>query len=178
MNINTNIPPIIIGLILFISTLMLTGCDNFNNDSTDIENTITPQEISVHDDSASRDAELELENTRYLFVIADHSLSELQVLLNRAEFIMGNRSPDFEDIEIALVLHGPDINLFTHNNYKDNKPLVDLAAKLDAFDIIDMKICEVSMSSLGVSRSDVPAFIDSVPYGPAEIRRRTHVTNS
>ena len=86
---------------------------------------------------------------------------------------MENRSPDFEDIEIVLVLHGPDINLFTHNNYKDNKTLVDLAAKLDAFNIIDMKICETSMSSMGVSRSEVPVFIESVPYAPTEIRNLT-----
>jgi len=173
MNINTNIPPIVIGILLLVYTLMLTGCDNVNHDSTDVENNITQQEISVHNDPASRNAELELENTRYLFDIADHSISELQNLLSRAEYLMANRSPDFEDIEIVLVLHGPDINLFTHDNYEDNKSLVDLAAKLDAFDIIDMKICEASMSSMGVSRREVPAFIESVPYGPAVIRQLT-----
>ena len=32
------------------------------------------------------------------------------------------------------------------------------------------KICETSMSSMGVERSEVPAFIESVPYAPDEIR--------
>ncbi len=65
------------------------------------------------------------------------------------------------------------INLFINKNYEKNKYIVDLAARLDAFDVIDMKICDTAMLELGVSRADVPAFIESVPYAPKEIERLT-----
>ena len=100
-----------------------------------------------------------------------HSPEELAELLQRAELIRETNAEGYEDLEIVLVLHGPDINFFREENYEKHKPIVDLAAKLDAFDIIDMKICETSMSSMGVERSEVPAFIESVPFAPAEIRR-------
>ena len=34
-----------------------------------------------------------------------------------------------------------------------------------------MRICDTTMSSMGVERSEIPAFIESVPYAPDEIRR-------
>lgn len=110
-------------------------------------------------------------NTQYLFDVSDNSPEELEALLQRAEEIRDANAEGYDDLEIVLVLHGPDINIFRQKNYDKHKPLVDLAAKLDAFDIIDMKMCETAMSSLGVDRSEVPAFIESVPYGYDEIRR-------
>ena len=58
-------------------------------------------------------------------------------------------------------------------NYEKNKELVDLAAKLDAFNVIDLKICEKSLSSRGVSQDEIPSFIEPVPYAPDEIKRLT-----
>ena len=95
----------------------------------------------------------------------------MQALLSRAEEIRETHADGYEDLEIVLVLHGPDIDIFRQQNYDKHKPLVDLAARLDAFDIIDMRICEATMSSMGVERSEVPAFIESVPYAPREISR-------
>jgi len=112
-----------------------------------------------------------IDNTQYLFDVSDHSPEELKALLSRAEEIRETHAEGYDDLDIVLILHGPDINIFRQENYIQHKPLVDLAAKLDAFEIIDMKICETSMSSMGVERSEVPAFIESVPYAPDEIRR-------
>lgn len=120
---------------------------------------------------ASGNTQFEIGNTRYLFNISDHSPEDLQALLSRAEEIRETHADGYDELEIVLVLHGPDINIFRQQNYSKHKPLVDLAARLDAFDIIDMRICETTMSSMGVERSEVPAFIESVPYAPDEIRR-------
>ena len=120
---------------------------------------------------ASSNTQFEIGNTRYLFDISNHSPEEMQALLSRAEEIRETNADGYEDLEIVLVLHGPDIDIFREQNYNKNKPLVDLAARLDAFDIIDMRICETTMSSMGVERSEVPAFIESVPYAPREISR-------
>ena len=110
-------------------------------------------------------------NKSYLFDVTDHSLEELEALLVRAEEITQMSSDDYDDLEIVMILHGPDIDWFTQQNYKQNKQLVDLAARLDAYDIIDMKVCETAMDSLGVERTEIPPFIESVPYSPDEMKR-------
>lgn len=113
-----------------------------------------------------------IENKSYLFDISNHSKDEFQALLTRAEEVSKTQSDDFSDLEIIMIIHGPDIEWFTQNNYNDNQQLIDLAARLDANAIIDMKVCETTMISRGVARDDLPAFIESVPYAPTEIEYR------
>jgi len=48
---------------------------------------------------------------------------------------------------------------------------VDLAKKLDTFDIIDLKVCETTMESLEIDRNQIPTFIEPVPFAPNEIKR-------
>ncbi len=110
-------------------------------------------------------------NNSYLFDVSDHSLEELEALLGRADEITQMSSDDYDKLDIVMILHGPDIDWFTQQNYEQNKQLVDLAEKLDAYDIIDMKVCETAMSSLGVEREEIPPFIESVPYSPDEMKR-------
>jgi len=110
-------------------------------------------------------------NKNYLFDISKHSIEELEALLQRAREITQLDSSNYGDLEIVMILHGPDIDWFTQQNYEHNLELVDLAAKLDAFDIIDMKVCETAMSARGVKREDIPSFIESVPYAPDEMKR-------
>jgi len=114
----------------------------------------------------------EIENKSYLFDITDHTIEELEALLVRAEEVSQTHPADFEDLEIVMIIHGPDIDLFTSQNYAENKQLIDLAARLDAYDVIDMKVCEKTMSLRGVDREDIPSFIESVPYAPTEIKQR------
>ena len=131
---------------------------------------------SAEDDSPliePTDVQIEIGNTRYLFVMADHSTDDLKDLLLRADEIAQTSLDHFDDLEIALVIHGPTVDIFTERNYQKNKELVDLAAKLDAFNVIDVKICEKSLTSRGLSSNQVPSFIESVPYAPDEIKRLT-----
>jgi intracellular sulfur oxidation DsrE/DsrF family protein len=48
---------------------------------------------------------------------------------------------------------------------------VDQAARLDALDIVDVKICQTMMKIAGVERDDIPSFIEQVPLGSAEVDR-------
>ena len=73
--------------------------------------------------------------------------------------------------QIALILHGPEIEHFRISSYGENREIVDLAAKLDAFNVIDIKMCNTAMDQLEVNRQEVPAFIEIVPYGPKEVER-------
>lgn len=110
-------------------------------------------------------------NKSYLFDVSDHSVEELEALLERADEITQMPSDDYADLEIVMILHGPDIDWFKQQNYENNKRLVDLAAKLDANAIIDLKVCEKAMTKMGVQQEELPAFIESVPYAPDEMMR-------
>ena len=109
--------------------------------------------------------------TRGVLDISVHTLDELRVLLDRAEQLATSLRPQGENASVVLVLHGPEVEFFSSSNYEKYKDIVDQAARLDAFDIVDVKICQTMMSIQGVARDDIPAFIEQVPYGQAEIER-------
>ncbi len=103
--------------------------------------------------------------------VSVHTIEELEVLLERAEqYAMTPRSRK-EEANIVLVLHGPEVEFFSTRNYDKYKTVVDRAARLDAFDIVDVKICQTMMSMNGIERDDIPSFIEQVSLGPAEIDR-------
>lgn len=138
------------------TTTVTGGTEPFNHGSPDV--TTPPRQFNIG-------------NKRYLFDVADHTYEEMESLLNRAREISELNMDDYPDLEIVMVIHGPDIEWFSQKNMEKNHRLIDLAAKLDAFDIIDMKVCKKTMDDLGVSRDEIPAFIESVPYAPDEIKR-------
>ncbi len=114
--------------------------------------------------------QFKLDNKHYLFDVTNHSVEELRALLERIEEITEASPETFDKLKMVMVLHGPDIDLFTKQNYDKNKDIVDLAAKLDAFDIVDMKVCETTIDSLGFERQEIPPFIESVRYAPETIK--------
>jgi intracellular sulfur oxidation DsrE/DsrF family protein len=108
---------------------------------------------------------------RAVYDITLHDADQLRVLLRRLEQLA--ERPNTRDVlpEIALVLHGQEVEFFALDNYEKYRDLVDLAAKLDAFQIIEVKMCQTRMRNLGLDSSDIPAFIELVPYGPDEVDR-------
>lgn len=162
-------------LILLFCIAFVVACDN----DTAVSNNTQPINTVVSSDKTETPAtentappKPEIENKSYLFDVTDHSIDELEALLVRAEEVSQAHPEDFEDLEIVMVIHGPDIDWFTHQNHEHNRQLIDLAARLDAYDVIDMKVCEKTMQSRGVAKDDIPAFIESVPYAPTEIKQR------
>ncbi len=170
-NIIRSSSPVLLGL------LMLVGCEQEHQAPTVTLSTMNEQEsVTLLAESSppvhvQTDSQFTIGNKRYLYDISEHSIEELQSLLQRAEEITQAGTEDLEDLEIVMILHGPDINWFTLENYNDNKELVDLAKKLDTFDIIDLKVCETAMESLEIDRNQIPTFIEPVPYAPNEIKR-------
>ena len=100
-----------------------------------------------------------------------HKREDISGMLRRAEQLSTVPNPADRPEKITLVLHGPEIEYFRISQYNRNQEIVDLAAKLDAFNIIDVKMCNTRMSMMGVDKKDVPAFVEIVPYGPAEVER-------
>ncbi len=92
-----------------------------------------------------------------------HTLDELnQLLLQAEQFVNTAQKP------IPVVLHGEEIHAFVRSNYRTHKGLVDLAARLDAFNVIEVKACERWMGVNGISAKELPPFIETVPAGLAE----------
>lgn len=114
---------------------------------------------------------LTTEDGRYLFSITLHTPEEIAGLLARAEELAKTRRADNARTGIALVLHGPEIEMFAKKYYRRFRETVDQAARLDAERVIEVKMCRTEMKHLGIRDEDVPAFIEIVPYGPDEEKR-------
>jgi intracellular sulfur oxidation DsrE/DsrF family protein len=109
---------------------------------------------------------------RYLADIELHTEVELLDALHRSDQLLqegtlsiGTASP------VKFVLHGPEVRILLRENYSSHRETVDLAAKLSAFGVIDLKVCETWMGGNRVSAAQLPPFVGTVPYGPAERRR-------
>ncbi len=71
----------------------------------------------------------------------------------------------------TLVVHGPQVGVFFKRQYQQNKAVVDLAARLSAFGVVNISVCETRMGVLGRDRHELFPFVGTVPFGPAEEKR-------
>lgn len=72
---------------------------------------------------------------------------------------------------VAFVIFGPPVAIFFKDNYRSNKQIIDLAARLVALNIIDVKVCEFSYQAEGLDSSNLLPFVTTVPFGPDEVTR-------
>lgn len=106
----------------------------------------------------------------YVFSVTVSSQQQLDVVLNRAEDLRELFNPE-EHGKIAIVLHGDELQLFQKDNYTSNQSVVERARLLDQDKIIDIKACQTMMRMLEIEQSELPSFIEQVPFAPAEIER-------
>ena len=117
---------------------------------------------------------LPIKKARFMFSVTLHKREEIDSLLTRADSlskkmrIKGNKSA------IALILHGPEIKLFTRKNYKKNRDIIDKAARLDENNVIQVKVCKTKMKELGIHDEDLPSFMEIIPYAPEEEKKLLH----
>ncbi len=107
----------------------------------------------------------------YLARIGNNSPEELERALVRIEqyFLADQPEGDYEPV--VIVLHGPEVRLFMRDRYQKHKHIVDLAARLTAFNVVDIRVCETRMGVLGQPVSSLVPFVSTVPFGLAEIDR-------
>ena len=106
----------------------------------------------------------------YVISVTVSSAQQLDVVLDRAEDLRTLFDPD-QHSRIAIVLHGNELQLFQKRNYSSNQSVVDRARLLDQDNIIDIKACQTMMRTLDIEQSELPSFIEQVPFAPAEIER-------
>jgi intracellular sulfur oxidation DsrE/DsrF family protein len=106
----------------------------------------------------------------YVFSVTVNSAQQLDVVLSRAEDLRELFDPE-QHSRIAIVLHGNELQLFQKQNYSSNQSVVERARALDQDNIIDIKACQTMMRTLDIEQSELPGFIEQVPFAPAEIER-------
>jgi len=107
------------------------------------------------------------QTSTFIARIEAHTPAELSEILSRLDTILKSNETYPSSQPLALVLHGDEVEAFLSSNYEDNQALVDLAARLDAFNAVDIQVCETWMRRASATHSELPAFIETVPYGPA-----------
>lgn len=120
----------------------------------------------------------EAQGTPDLYFVADITLqtdAEFRNLLERAEQLLlaGVPLPEAR-ARVTFVLHGPVINALLRQHYLDNKPLADLAARLSALQVIEVKACRQWMGSHGIAETELLPFIEPVALGPELVRELVH----
>ncbi len=101
--------------------------------------------------------------------ISPDGTEDLDALLTAMEGYLEEGLPSVDPV--VVILHGEEALSFTSRGYASNRSLVDRAARLDAYRLIDVKMCETWMSENEIEADDIPAFIETVPYAPEEIER-------
>ncbi len=106
----------------------------------------------------------------YVFDVTVSSAQQLEIILDRADSLRKFFDPS-QHSRIAVVLHGEELQLFQKENYPANQSIVERARLLDQEQIIDIKACQTRMRELNIQQSELPDFIEQVPFAPAEIDR-------
>ena len=106
----------------------------------------------------------------YVFDITVQNEKQLDAILNRADRLRGQFSPN-QHGRITLVLHGEELRLFQKSNYNEFMQIVDKARTLDQQKLIDIKACQTAMDEFKIDQSELPDFIEQVPFAPVEIER-------
>ena len=105
---------------------------------------------------------------RYYFDLSPRGIEELDAI---TQTLADNVNLSPANAPIVVVLHGEEANAFVRSDYGQYKALVDRTALLDAYGVIDVKMCATWMRVNGIRERDIPPFIETVPYGAAEIER-------
>ena len=109
----------------------------------------------------------------FLARIETDSPDEVFKALQRAEELYRQGIASKVDNPLAFVLHGPEVTIFLQQNYLQYQEIVDLAAKLTALDIIDLRVCLTRLDELGEGSSELLPFVGTVQIGIEEERRLT-----
>lgn len=112
----------------------------------------------------------QVESHRYFIDIAVQDEQQLKTLFDHAKQVhLAQPTPNEQPI--VLVLHGPETLSFDLKHYEQHQQIIDLAAQLDAFNIIDIKMCSAAIGHYNLTPEQIPPFIELVPLAEQEIQR-------
>jgi intracellular sulfur oxidation DsrE/DsrF family protein len=157
--------------LLAIFGLALASCSDEAVTASDMKPKAEPVYVNVPEAKASVVRADFNEAPRLQAQIRLHTADELKELLVRAEELSQSMEEYPSKEPVAFVLYGEEIDLFRRSNYQSNQELVDLAARLEAYQVVDFKVCETWMGKNQISGEQLPAFLDRVHNGAEEANR-------
>ena len=84
-------------------------------------------------------------DSRYLALIKTNTPNEVEMLFHRASQLV-DKVDNLESYQpIVFVLHGDEAHAFRQQNVNQYQSLLELAERLDASNVIDVRICETWM---------------------------------
>lgn len=101
--------------------------------------------------------------------VSPNGKEDLKALMSTLEGHLDEGLP--MDDPVVVILHGSEATSFTSSGFARNRMLVDQAARLSAYRLLDVRMCETWMRENDVAPEDIPAFVRTVPYAPEEIER-------
>jgi intracellular sulfur oxidation DsrE/DsrF family protein len=121
---------------------------------------------------ASTAQDISLDSPSYIAAIELHTSAELFSVLQRADqLLMDGVALQSEPAAVTFVLHGGEVTSLLRQNYRQNKALVDLAARLSALGVVEIMACETWMGGNSVAGEELQPFVKTVIYGPEEVSR-------
>lgn len=116
--------------------------------------------ISVYADNSTQ--------LRYYQVAQEHTTVELQSIFQNAEEWQQQQTNQLNPL--VVVLTGDELRLFNRKYYRENKELIDWAARLSAFGALELRAIERELTFRHMEASDVPAFLVIVGTFEAELQ--------
>ena len=115
---------------------------------------------------------------KYLADISIHTPQELFDILERADTLLENGTYSVVDSSpVVFLLHGDEARILFKAQYENNKPIIDLAAKLSAFKVVNIKVCDIWMQKNNLYSSDLQPFVSIVGNAITEAERLLTVEN-
>jgi uncharacterized protein len=111
----------------------------------------------------------------YLARIEQDNPEEVLAVLSRAEQFYLDEGMRQNFSPVVFVLYGPEVAIFFKENYFRYRPIVDLAAKLSALNVVDIRVCETQSHQMGLDLKMLYPFVGTVPVGPVEQSRFINV---
>lgn len=107
---------------------------------------------------------------RYVVDIELQTQAQFDLLLQRAnQLMLSGEVQQQGEAAVVFILHGPVLRSLLKQNYAENRQTVDLAARLSALEVIELKACRTWMGGNNVNEADLQPFVESVSYGPGEV---------
>lgn len=101
-----------------------------------------------------------------------HSSNEFLGALQRAEVLLNEGSVLLDsEYPVEFIMHGPEVHSLLRQNYSENRELVDLAARLSALGVVQIRACEQWMGGHSIDPNDLHSFVGTVSWGAAEVTR-------
>ena len=109
---------------------------------------------------------------RYVADIELQNSQQLIELLQRASQLLLDGVAAQDGIpEVSFVLHGPVIKDLLKQNYAGNLQMVNLAARLSALQVVEIKVCRTWMGLNDLEESDLQPFVVPVNLAGSEVER-------